>query len=254
MEDYHGHSCERGMFGLDRDGDGEDGGLVIENLPGFNLEYVWDILEQDTLDREPKWQQDASLVLEKQREMAFLAHYHARYATHNHGQWLAVNRSGDMLARQTHSFHQLTDVLSGMDADFLEIANQRLVILRRVLKNSYILAYYTAEDTGEEDGMQKDLFQYRQEMLEQFTEELSRVSENATSQLDRAKVVNLMGTVEKCLVNLLDDVLNSITLFRDQHVVHRNEGHDNLPCTASKYVSASTAMIIAAHCRCWSLR
>jgi ariadne-1 len=138
-------------------------------------------------------------VLEKEREMA---HYHARYTAHHQGQEFAAIRSRD-IATQVQAFHLLPDNTSGTFADFLGIANERLVILRRVLKYSYVLAYFLPEDS-DVNRMQKDLFQHRQEMLERFTEELSRISENASSQLDRAQVVNLLGIVDKCLMNLLE--------------------------------------------------
>jgi hypothetical protein len=105
---------------------------------------------------------------------------------------------------QTPAFSQaVPDIFSGMDADLLKIANERLVFFRRFLKYSYILAYFLAEDT-DENRMQKDLFQHRQAMLEGFTEQLSRVSGNATSHLDSFKVLNLLSIVEKCLMHLLE--------------------------------------------------
>jgi hypothetical protein len=69
--------------------------------------------------------------------------------------------------------------------------------VRRILKYSYIVAAYLAEDN-------KGLFEVRQAMLERHTEELSRVSENATSQSDKSQVLNLMGAVDKCRKNLLE--------------------------------------------------
>jgi Ariadne domain len=175
-------------------------------MPSFDLEYVCDTLAEETRNQETRvdeqWSEDALLVLQKKREMAHLAHYHARYAAHDQGQQYAARRSDD-IAVQIHAFHRLADNFSGTYADFLVIANERLVILRRVLKYSYILAYYLPEDS-DSNRMQKDLFQHRQEMLERFTEQLSHISENATSQLDRAQVVNLLGIVEKCLMNLLE--------------------------------------------------
>jgi hypothetical protein len=195
------------MFGLDRD-QNEDGGdaVIIADLPTFHLEFVCDTLEQHSGASEKKTlDEDASLlVLKKKKEMTHLAHYHARYAAHDQGQRYAAHRTMDIvLQTQDFFYQQLPNIFSGTDADFLNIANERLVVLRRFLKYSYILAYYLAEDT-DENRMQKDLFQHRQEMLERFTEELSRVSENATSHLDRSQVVNLLGIVEKCLMNILE--------------------------------------------------
>jgi hypothetical protein len=180
-------------------GDAVRGRRNIRELPSFDLEYVCNTLEQNTGS---VLHQDASLVLEKKKAMAHLAHYHARYEAHDQGQRYAASRSTDV-ALQTDAFLRLPDILSGTDADFLLMANERLVTLRRFLKYSYILAYFLEENT-DMNRLQKEFFQHRQAMLERFTEELSRVSENATSQLDRSQVLNLMGIVEKCLMNLLE--------------------------------------------------
>jgi hypothetical protein len=188
------------MFDLDDD----RAFISVHDMPSFDLEYVCGTLAEETRNQETRvddqWSEAASLVLQKKRDMAHLAHYHARYAAHHQGQEFAARRSGD-IAAQIHAFNQLPDNFSGTYADFLGIANERLVILRRVLKYSYILAYYLPEDSDSK-RTQKDLFRYRLEMLDRFTEELSRVSENATSHLDRANVINLMGIVEKCSMNL----------------------------------------------------
>jgi flagellar basal body rod protein FlgG len=173
--------------------------LRIQDLPSCELEYVCDTLAQYYGS---ELQEDASLVIEKKKEMTRLAHYYARYEAHDQGQPYAASRTTDV-ALQRDAFFQLPDIFSGTDGDFLSIANERLVTVQRLLKYSYVLAYYLAEDT-DTNRMQKDLFQHCQAMLERFTEELSRLSENATSQLDKSQVVNLMGIVEKCLMNLLE--------------------------------------------------
>jgi hypothetical protein len=51
-------------------------------------------------------------VLEKEREMA---HYHARYTAHHHGQEFAAIRSRD-IATQVQAFHLLPDNTSGLSA------------------------------------------------------------------------------------------------------------------------------------------
>jgi hypothetical protein len=130
-------------------------------------------------------------------------HYHARYLAHDQDQRAAANQTMDIVRQRMRAFSQATDIFSGMDADFFKTANERLVVFRRFLKYSYILAYYLAENTND-NRIQNDLFQYHQGSLERFTEQLSRESGNAMSRLDRSQVINLLNIAEACLMNCLE--------------------------------------------------
>lgn len=81
------------------------------------------------------------------------------------------------------------------DVEFLKAANKQLVECRNVLKYSYAFAYYLA------DGQKKTRFEYHQEMLERFTENLSELSEKPIHEMNRTEVVN---QVRKYLFRMLN--------------------------------------------------
>ena len=81
-----------------------------------------------------------------------------------------------------------TDDARWSDVEFLKTANEQLVECRRVLKYTYVYAYYlTATD---KQAMRKERFEHHQEMLERFTENLSELSEKPLAEMDRTDVVN----------------------------------------------------------------
>jgi hypothetical protein len=180
----HFCGCERDDV-AEAFGDEDIGHRYIPELPSVDLEYVCNILKENTASES---HEDASLVLEKWKEMTHFAHYHARYEAHDQGQRDAASRTTDIAP----------DIIPGMDADFLGMANEQLVTVRRFLKYSYIVAYYLPEDT-DKNRLQKDIFQHLQAELARFTEYLHRESENGP---DRCHLVNLLGTVEKCWMNV----------------------------------------------------
>ena len=53
------------------------------------------------------------------------------------------------------------------------------------------------------DAMLKDRFEYHQEMLEKFTENLSEQSEKSLDRMDRTDVVNQTRVVDRFLKNIL---------------------------------------------------
>ena len=85
------------------------------------------------------------------------------------------------------------------DVEFLKAANEQLVECRRVLKYTYVFAYYM-------DGrnkMQRERFEYHQEMLERFTENLSELSEKPLDKMNRTDVVNQTRVVDRFVKNIL---------------------------------------------------
>ena len=83
-------------------------------------------------------------------------------------------------------------------------AHDQLVECRRVLKYSYIAAYYMVDHPTE-----LELFQEHQGRLENFTERLSEIAEKNYKEIDRTVMVNLTGSVEmyiKHLVAWKDDI------------------------------------------------
>ena len=85
------------------------------------------------------------------------------------------------------------------DVEFLKTANEQLVECRRVLKYTYVFGYYFATQAT----MQRERFEYHQEMLERFTENLSELSEKPLDRMNRTEVVNQTRVVANFLKNIL---------------------------------------------------
>jgi ariadne-1 len=86
------------------------------------------------------------------------------------------------------------------DVEFLKTANEQLVECRRVLKYTYVFAFYM---DGPEHCMQLERFEHHQEMLERFTENLSELSEKPLLEMDRTDVVNQTRVVNRFMENIL---------------------------------------------------
>jgi ariadne-1 len=86
------------------------------------------------------------------------------------------------------------------DVEFLKAANEQLVECRRVLKYTYVFAYYM---DSPEQKMQRERFEHHQEMLERFTESLSELSEKPLAEMDRTGVVNQTRVVDRFMKNIL---------------------------------------------------
>jgi len=83
------------------------------------------------------------------------------------------------------------------DVEFLKTANEQLVECRKVLKYTYAFAYYL------KDVNKRTRFEYHQEMLERFTENLSELSEKPLPDMNRTEVVNQTRVVDRFMKNIL---------------------------------------------------
>lgn len=86
------------------------------------------------------------------------------------------------------------------DVEFLKTANEQLVECRRVLKYTYVFAFYM---DSPQQSMQRERFEHHQEMLERFTENLSELSEKPLAEMDRTDVVNQTRVVDRFMKNIL---------------------------------------------------
>ena len=90
------------------------------------------------------------------------------------------------------------------DVEFLKAANEQLVVCRRVLKHTYSFAYYMPMDKDDASSKaRRERFEYHQEMLERFTENLSELSEKPLAEMDRTDVVNQTRVVDRFMKNVL---------------------------------------------------
>jgi ariadne-1 len=131
-----------------------------------------------------------------QRELDRYLHFYSRYHAHAEAQ---------RFARQHRH---------GIDAqDYQMAAQEQLVECRRVLKFTYVFAYYTyapvatgtasGKSTARQEGpvSHRERFEHHQEMLERFTESLHELTERA--QQDRTELVNQTRVVDRFLKNIL---------------------------------------------------
>jgi ariadne-1 len=154
----------------------------------------------------PGGPEDQSDAAKAKRELDRYLHYYKRYHAHSEAQKFAKKQLKETEARMV-LLQESSDDAKWSDVEFLKAANEQLVECRRVLKYTYVYAYYM--DTG--DAMQKERFEHHQEMLERFTENLSELSEKPLNEMDRTDVVNQTRVVDRFMKNILryvDDGLN----------------------------------------------
>ena len=126
---------------------------------------------------------DQSDAAKAKRELNRYLHYYKRFHEHSQAQDFARKSIKETEARMILLQEQNSDTV-WTDVEFLKAANKQLVECRNVLKYSYVFAYYLP------DGDKKTRFEYHQEMLERFTENLSELSEKPIQEMNRTDVVN----------------------------------------------------------------
>ena len=114
--------------------------------------------------------EDQSDAAKAKRELDRYLHYYKRFHAHSEAQKFAKKQLKETEARMV-LLQESSDDARWSDVEFLKTANEQLVECRRVLKYTYVYAYYlTAVDN---QAMRKERFEHHQEMLERFTENLS---------------------------------------------------------------------------------
>jgi ariadne-1 len=125
------------------------------------------------------------------RELDRYLHFYKRYHAHAEAQEFAKKQLKETEARMI-LLQESSENAKWTDVEFLKTANEQLVECRRVLKYTYVFAYYM---TGKQ-AMQRERFEHHQEMLEKFTENLSELSEKPLAEMDRTDVVNQVSQNE----------------------------------------------------------
>jgi len=142
--------------------------------------------------------EDQSDAARAKRELDRYLHYYKRYHAHAEAQKFAKRQLKETEARMV-LLQESSDDSKWSDVEFLKTANEQLVECRRVLKYTYVFAYYMVSSSA----MQKERFEYHQEMLERFTESLSELSEKPLNEMDRTNVVNQTRVVDKFMKQVL---------------------------------------------------
>ena len=159
---------------------------------------------------------DNSDAAKAKRDLDRYLHYYKRYHAHAEAQKFAQKQLKEteqrMILLQDQSAN---DAIKWTDVEFLKAANEQLVECRRVLKYTYVFAYYLTADNKSHSfsnsalaslAMQRERFEHHQEMLERFTEHLSELSEQPLNEMDRTQIVNQTRVVDKFMKNILQYV------------------------------------------------
>mmetsp|Transcript_26289 Transcript_26289/g.46378 ORF Transcript_26289/g.46378 Transcript_26289/m.46378 type:complete len:501 (+) Transcript_26289:292-1794(+) len=142
--------------------------------------------------------EDQSDAARARRELDRYLHYYKRFHAHAEAQRFAKKQLKETEARMV-LLQESSENAKWSDVEFLKTANEQLVECRRVLKYTYVFAYYMNPSAM----MQKERFEHHQEMLERFTENLSELSEKPLDQMDRTDVVNQTRVVDRFMKNIL---------------------------------------------------
>jgi ariadne-1 len=141
---------------------------------------------------------DTSDAAQAKRELDRYLHYYKRYHAHSEAQKFAKKQLKETESRMI-ALQESSDNAKWTDVEFLKTANEQLVECRKVLKYTYVYAYYMNPN----DKMEKERFEHHQEMLEKFTENLSEQSESPLDKMDRTDVVNQTRVVDRFMKNVL---------------------------------------------------
>ena len=185
-------------------------------LGRMDIDYVDETLQQPTTYCTEAVVEN---LRQSRQELHRFAHYYNRYVAHSQGQSFAENQC-DCLAGRALDFTRMCQLHNCTDTDFFQLANQRLVASRRMLKYTYCFLYYKLADTAkncneninefQDSDCPADsafsaslsislaLFLDHQERLERMTEQLSFLSENALTRTDRKRVVDMVRAVLWC--------------------------------------------------------
>jgi ariadne-1 len=182
--------------------------------------------------------EDQSDAAKAKRELDRYLHYYSRYHAHSEAQKFASRQLTDTEKKMV-ALQERRDNSTWTDVEFLKSANEQLVECRRVLKFTYAFGYYlttppktvapveaaaneedskkskkkSKEDKQEEkeeepkpktqQELQKERFEYHQEMLERFTENLSELVEKPLDDIDREAVVNQTIVVNRFMKGMI---------------------------------------------------
>lgn len=141
---------------------------------------------------------DNSDSAKAKRDLDRYLHYYRRYHAHHEAEKFALKSLKETEQRMV-LLQESTDDAKWSDVEFLKTANEQLVECRRVLRYTYVFAYYLDPTLT----MQRERFEHHQEMLERFTENLSELSEKPLDQMDRTDVVNQTRVVDRFMKNIL---------------------------------------------------
>lgn len=147
------------------------------------------------------------------RDLDRYLHYYKRFHAHSEAQKFAAKQLRDTDKKMT-ALQESAEYAKWSDVEFLKTANEQLVECRRVLKFTYVFGYYL--HPTDDNKKQRETFEYHQELLERFTENLSELSEKPIREMDRGAVVNQTRSVAgfiKSILKYVGDGMEDLVQF-----------------------------------------
>jgi len=139
----------------------------------------------------------------KNKELDRYFHYCNRFGIHKEAQSYAINKEKEI--RGLVLDPAFSDDVSSTYKEVLTSAANQVVECRRVLKYTYIYAYYLKADDSS-----KDLFEYQQEMLEKNTEQLQEFTEEKeVFALDAPRVLNLVTITKRFMTSICSEIIET---------------------------------------------
>jgi ariadne-1 len=133
-------------------------------------------------------------------------HYYHRYHAHAEAQEFARKQLKKTEAQDSEP--ESSDDFIWKDVAFLKAANKQLVECRRVLKYTYVFAYYHFVNPSTK--MQQERFEHHQGILESLTESLSKLTEKSLGEIDQTQVINQTAVIDQFMKNILEYVENGM--------------------------------------------
>jgi len=131
-------------------------------------------------------------------------HYFTLFNTHRKSENFAKEQLTQTEQRMI-SFQDSSESFTWLDIQYLKTAAEQLIECRRVLKYSYVYAYYLSDNTTT-----RGHFDYLQGVLEKFTENLSMLSEKPYKEINRTKLIDATCTVMTFTKNMLEFIETEI--------------------------------------------
>jgi ariadne-1 len=137
-------------------------------------------------------------ISEARKSLENYVHYYTRFTNHELSKNLEANLEQDVRAKEEQLASDPNAQMFGVE--FVADAAAQLIECRRVLKYTYVAAFYVDR---EKDGPFLRLFEFNQAELEAATEALSELLEKFTGVETRQQLVNATSSCRTRLKNLM---------------------------------------------------
>lgn len=180
-----------------------------------NHEFCW-ICNGDWYNHAQCNRFESDAISDEKKELARDLHYVKRFHIHADAQKFAVSHLAEVRNELQSNGSKKDAIVLGVIEKLKEPlikANELLVQCRRALKHTYMYAYYNLQPHPTRDQLsksdeenlriQREHFEYQQEMLEKFTEELSEMTEKPLAAIEKVQLMNRTEAVKRFLAAIV---------------------------------------------------